>query len=217
MTTQQVIDYFAVLQDKYSSPNLLDDEVLEFVNNSINEYINRLLPDARGGNLNLETDKLVSATLRPLMFILPTITTTAGVLTNATIDAALVVASGNSSATHYRILSIAAGSVGYPVEYTRHNDYFTFKKNYFKQATITEPRYRQVEGGYPIEPVDNTIPLVVTVLKKPYILSLSPVVDPELEDSTMYTIIAIALGLAGVSTRDEEIIQDLRNISVQGK
>lgn len=216
MSTQDCIDYFAIIQDKYGSPNLLDDEVIDFLNNAINEYIHRCLPDNQGGVANLEADKNVTANLRPLIYLLPTMTTTAGILTNATIDGVLATASGDAAATHMRILSIAAGSVGYPVSYVRYNNFWRFQQNYFKAASTTEPQYTQEAVGYPVYPVDNTVPLLVTVLKRPVVLDLVGN-DPELQDDVMYVVIAIALQLAGVSTRDQELIQDIRNTTLQGK
>ncbi len=216
MTTAEAIAYCTILQDKYGSPNVVDSEWLDYLNHAINEYIHRCLPDNQGGVVNYENDKNIEANLRPLIYLLPTMTTTAGVLADATIDAALVTASGDSAATHMRIMSIAAGSVGYPVKFVRHNNFWRFNRNYFKAASATAPQYTDTSTGYPVSPVNNSIPLVVTVLKRPSVLDLVGQ-DPELENDVMYVIIAIALQLSGVTTRDQELIQDVRNITLQGK
>ena len=72
-----------------------------------------------------------------------------------------------------------------------------------------------ITTGLKFYPTDDSIDLSIAVLKKPKVLS--DTVDPELDDYVMYDIIMIALQLGGVSTRDEEIIQDIRSIAVQGK
>lgn len=213
LTTQNCIDYCNQLLDKFGSPNAIDAEWLNYLNDATNKYINRLLPDPEDGVANYEQDKNITANLRPLIYNLPALTTTAGILTNATIDAALVTASGDAAASHFRIVTIGATTSGYPVKYVRHANYFPFFRNYFKKASATEPQYTQDVTGYPVTPVNNTTALYVTVLKKPNILALSPLVNPEFESYVMYKIIIIAVKLAGIAIRDEELERELQAIA----
>lgn len=218
MTTQECVDYFAILQDKYGSPNLIESEIVDFLNHAINEYINRLIPDTQGGVANVEMDSNILNNITPLIFTIST-TTTSGVLTNAVIDAALVTASGDAAAERMITLNVFATSSGvtYPVKFTKHNNIFAYERNFWKKAeSPNRIRYTLNGDGLQFYPTDDAIAIGVTCVKTPKILEIG-VTDPELSDYAMYNVIAIALQLAGVSTRDTELIEDIRAISLQAK
>jgi hypothetical protein len=77
-----------------------------------------------------------------------------------------------------------------------------------------------LSDGLQIIPIQdyNTPTLIrfgTTIVKHPRKMNLDPdPVDPEWDDYNMNLIIMIALQLAGISTRDEELIADIRNVKV---
>lgn len=213
MTTQDLVNYFAVLQDKFGSPNLISSEVVGFLNHATNEWLNRLVPDSQGGVVNFEEDSNVTAQLKPLIYTVSLNTTSEGILTQSALDAALTTAVGTASST-FRIMAVSSSAA--PVRYIKHNNLATNTRNLYKTPTSSYRLYTQVAAGYQFYPQAVT-PLGVTVIKKPAVLSLTGPVNPELEDYVLYNILTIALQLAGVSTRDEELIGAVRNITVQGK
>jgi len=210
LTTLQAIDYCNQLQDKYGSPNVIPAEWINYLNDATNKYINRLLPDSEDGVLNFEQDKLVTANLRPLIFGVFYLFTSGGLITNAALSAALLSSYGEVG-TVLRIITL--GRNGYPIQYVRHANEYSFNRNYFKRASATNPQYYQYTNGYAVLPTDDSSVVGCTVLKAPRVLSLSPVVDPEFDDYVMYKIIVIALKLAGVATRDEELEASLKAIA----
>ena len=219
MTTQEAVDYFAILQDKYGSPNLIESEIVDFLNHAVNEYINRVLPDSQGGVVNIEMDSSVLNNIAPIIFTISE-NTTSGLLTNAVIDAALVTESGDANAERLTILEVSVTDTGvkYPAKYTKYNNINAFERNFFKKSSSPDNvRYVYNGKGLQFYPTDDVVDIGLTVVKKPKTLALSPAVNPEFSDYVMYSVIAIALQLAGVSTRDTELIEDIRAISVQGK
>ena len=220
MSTSEAVDYFSILQDKYGSPNLIESEVVDMLNHAQFEYLNRLFPDNQGGVANVEVDSNVVANVQPLIYTITTnMAAVTGLLSTSTINTALVTASGDSAATYFRVLSVGvtADNITYPVKYIKQNNLWSNERNYFKKASLTNPRYTFRGDGLKFYPVDSTVDLTITVVKNPKTLSLSPAVNPEFKDYAVYQIIMIALQLAGVSTRDEEIIRDIQGISLQAK
>jgi hypothetical protein len=218
LTTQQCVDYFLVLQDKYGSPSVTQSEVVDFLNHGINEYLNRIFPDNEGAVVNFEQDKNVTATIQPLIYTFAATTAGTGLLTTAALNTLLATDSGIGSAEFFRVgdIGLTFGGITYPVKYVRSNNLWAFSRNYFKKPSLTRPKYELISKGILVYPA-GTQTLTISVIKKPKVLSLTGPVNPELEDYVMYSVIAIALQLAGVSTRDEAIIQDIRNITLQGK
>jgi len=54
------------------------------------------------------------------------------------------------------------------------------------------------------------------IIKRPSMLSLTPkVVNPELDDYAMYSIIMIAVKMAGIAIRETEFLQDMRLAGIQ--
>jgi len=218
MTTQEAVNYFNVLIDKYGSPNVIDSEILTYLNHAINEYLNRVLPSNQGGVINFEEDKNVIANIQPLIYAVTVNMDSTGLLTDAVLNAAVDVAAGTGS-TYLRIMSVGqtVAGVTYPVKYVRQNNLWPFHRNYFKKPVTTQSKFTLVAEGLQFYPTAASNALKVAVIKKPNVLALSPVVNPEWGDMEMFVIIAIALQLGGVAIRDEEVIQDLRNITLQGK
>ena len=223
MTLQDAIDKFNVLQDKYGSPSLVETEIVSFLDMAQQERLNRLFPDDMGGVVNFEKDENVLSNLKGLIYYLVagTFTLTSNgkgaILAYVDIDAAIDALSYwvDGSAKLFRILNIDYNGV--PVRYTKHNNLLSNQTNSFKQATTDNPRYTLLSQGiqfYPSTIVETDIE--VTVVKKPdsffLIYNDEPLTEIyEWDDYNMNLVIMIALQLAGISTRDEELLMDIRN------
>lgn len=207
MTTAAAIAYMTVLQDKYGSPDLTDDENISFLNHAQNEYLNRLFPDNEGAVVNFEQDRNIAANVRFLMQDL-SVAIAAGTMTNAAIDTAI-----GSSNTLFRVLNVGLSTAPYVVRYMKHNNAGAFNRNYFKRPVVgVNPRYTFSATGLKFYPTTLTT-TNLTVLRKPKVITSG--VAPEWDDYTFYNIIAIALQLAGVSVRDTELIDEISKLSVQ--
>jgi hypothetical protein len=221
MTTQAALDVFDILQDKYGSPDVVASEGVSLLNMATNEYLNRLLPDSQGGLVNAEFDSNTLALVKPLVWAFNVSYTTiaSGFLTNATLNGALQTASGDGTTTVFRYLDAYYndGTNDWPLKFLKHNNRSAFMKNTFKKPTIGKRVYYQLlSNGIRIQPTSGYVAgtFNFSVVKTPAILDLVGN-DPELDDYAMYNVIAIALKLAGVATRDEEILTDIRNTQVQ--
>jgi hypothetical protein len=217
MLQSKAVDIFAIIQDKYNSPNLITSEVIDLLNMALTgEYMNRLFPDNQGGIVNFEFDANVTANIQPLVWTITANMNTSGVVTDTVINTALRTATGNSSDSYFRIGSIGWGSDGYPVKYVKQNNRWSFQRNAFKQPSTTNPRFTLIGTGLQFYPTDVTKTLTINVIKKPRLLAVADLATQcELGDYQMYNVIAIALKLAGVGTRDSEILDDIRLANLQ--
>jgi len=202
MTTSEAISLFKILQDKYASPHLTDGEILKFLNMAQYERLNRLVPDDMGGVSALEQDQNVLMNIRPFIYKVTGLVVSSGFLSNSTISAAM------SGAELFRVLNINYYQ-GRPAKFTRHNNVLKEATNTFKDASQTNQKYVVLGNGYQFYPAYSTTDTSMTVVKKPATISAST--NPEWDDYNMNLILMIALQLAGISTRDEELIMDIRN------
>lgn len=209
MTTSEVLDIFKILQDKYASPSLIDSEILKFLNMAQYERINRIMPDDMGGVVNFEFDQNIASNVRHLIYSLTGLSATSDVLLNTTINTALANPSvAGTGAELFRILNVSVS--GKPAKYVNQNNLLTQAVNYFKAPSANYPRYSLLATGFKFYPSPAASSISLTVMKKPKTITLT--VNPEWDDYNMNLIVMIALQLAGVSTRDEELIADIRNI-----
>lgn len=217
MTTQEAVDLIFVLQDRYGSPDVEEDEAVSFLNMATYEWLNRLVPSNLGGVVNYELDANVLSNIKPLVFEISGTMSAGGVLTNGVINAALVSAGAAADATWYRIgnIGITISGITYPIKFKKHNENLAHERNVFKKGTATKIGYTIRNDGLKFKPIDSSNTLSAIVIKNPRALSLIDGVDPELDDQNMYNIVALALKLAGVATRDEELIMDVRNTALQ--
>ena len=206
MTTAEAISLFKILQDKYASPHLTDGEILKFLNMAQYERLNRLIPDDMGGVTALEQDQNVLMNIRPFVYNLTGFTITAGFLSNSAVSAALVSKAGAGSEL-FRVLNINYD--GKPAKFTRHNNILREETNVFKQGGQNIRKYVVLADGYQFYPSLTSAANSMTVVKKPFSITLN--VNPEWDDYNMNLILMLALQLAGISTRDEEVIMDIRN------
>lgn len=218
MTTAQAITYFNILIDKYGSPYFTDSEVVNFLNHAQYEYLNRLFPDSQGGVVNFEFDQNTAMNLKPLMYTLTATMSGAGLVTDTTLNTALQTASGDASATVFRIgaVGFVKDGVTYPARYVKQNNLFSFERNFFKKPTSPNRiRYTLLNNSIEFFPTDTeSSGLKIRVIKNPRTLDIATPVNPEFGDYTMFNIIVIAAQLAGVSVRDQELLGTLQGANV---
>jgi hypothetical protein len=219
MTLQTAVTIFNILQDKYGSPNVVTSEVIHYFNLAVNEYLNRLFPDTQGGLANVESDANTLAQIQPLVYVITGLAIpVGGVIASSTINAQLVITAG-SGATYFRILAaeiVDDSGEPFPIRFAKHNNIARYRKNDFKSPVPKDPTYLLRQDGIAIEGPPVATAVRLTVVKTPK--SYSPTdlnADVEFPDYTTYTLITIALKMAGVATRDEELIQDTRLTGVQ--
>jgi hypothetical protein len=219
MTTQELVDYFSILQDKYGSPNLIEDEIVTMLNHAQSEYLNRLFPDTQGGVANVEVDSNTIAQVQPLIYTITGNMDSGGVLTGTVINTALNTATGGSDDTYFRVMSVAITVNGSKKRsrFVKQNNIWAITNISFKTPTIEESRHTLIANGIQFYPTDAAKTITLTVVKEPAKLALDPAVNPDFSDYSLYTIIMIALQLSGVSVRDAELIGAIQNISTQGK
>jgi hypothetical protein len=211
MLLSKVIEIFLILQDKTGSPNVIEDEVIDLVNMAIEEYLDRVFPDNEGGTVNWEYDTNVTANIQPLIWTLTSLSTTSGgILTTTTVNTALQTATSDVNAAYFRV-----GSIGYtasgetiPVKYIKQNNRWSFEQNYFKKPSVTKPRWTYIADGFQFYPATTLTPLTLNVVKEPKVLTSANLADEmEFSDYACYNILSIALKLAGVATRDTDMLE----------
>lgn len=217
LTTQNLVDLYNVLLDKYGSPNQLDSEIIDNLNMATYEYLNRLVPDNQGGVVNFEFDTNVVKNIKPLIYELELNMDSDGLLEETSIETELQSESGDAEAKVFRVMSIGitTGGKQYPVKYVFQNSRYVDERNVFKRPSATNPKYTMLAAGLQFYPTNASDPLVITVIKTPAALSLSPLQNPELDDYSLYAILSLALQLGGIQVRDEALIADIRNTSLQ--
>lgn len=217
MTTQKAVDIINILQDRYGSPDVAPGEVVDFLNMATYEWLNRLVPSNLGGVVNYDFDVNTLSNIKPLVFGITANMSASGVLTNAAITTALVAAGAEAGAAWYRIgnIGITISGKTYPIKHGKHNNILAYDRNFFKKPSATRIKFSIRQDGLKFNQIDSVNPLTAIVIKHPKLLSLVGPVNPELDDAQMYNIIAIALKLAGVSTRENELIMDIRNTGIQ--
>ena len=172
MNVVEMHQWFDLIQDKVDSVYYTEVEKDQFINRSIQLFINDVIhkfTEVPNGPLvissNLEESLNASEVLRPLMLIdLPVNTYVVqdedgnaftadndrpGLITSAEIEAAIEEKSGETE-TFLHILSLSDGDMA--VSYVRENDYFKLEQNEFKKATSTDKKYRISSEGVMITP-----------------------------------------------------------------
>lgn len=208
MLVSKAVEIFEVLLDKYGSPNIIESEILNHFEMATYLYLNRMFPDSQGGIVNFDLDSNVTANIQPLIYVLEGLTTAPpNVLANGTINTALQTASAEPGATYFRIVAIGSGNR--PVKYVKHNNLWAHLDNSFKAPTTTYPLYTLVSGGIQLYPTTPGTTLTVTVVKTPRAITTTSQAF-EFIDYAVYNIIAIAVKLAGVGLREDDVINEIR-------
>lgn len=205
MTITEMHQLFDIISDKEGIPYFTDDEKDLLLNRAQIETIRELLPDQLNPNaVNVETSSIVFDNVEDLVYEVSGINTSSGELTKATINTALQAASGDSE-DYWLILNVSYD--GKPCKHVRHNDWYKFQANDFKTASADVPQYRGLSSKLVFLPVDDTASIGLTLLKNPVEVDLGTVTNCELPDSMHTRVVAIGLEFAGISARDEALMQ----------
>ena len=222
MNVVEMHQWFDLIQDKVDSVYYTETEKDQFINRSIQLFINDIIhkfTDTREGPLvissNLEESLNASEVLRPLMLLdLPVSTDEDGVITEEEIDSAIETATGETE-TFLHILSVSDGTKH--IAYVRENDFYKFNQNEFKKATEAYKQYRVGELGVYVHPLvdDNGQDLnpagyFISVIKAPKQVNYETLDSTDLPETTHDYILAKALELAGLASQDEALLQ-MRN------
>lgn len=202
--------YFDILQDKYGSQYFTVSEKETLFNRAILDFVNSHFTPNKKGVTEAERNQRISENLQPLTYRVPAINMDpTGLITNSQIETSLqtIVASGQ----FMRLLALGweqSDSYSPPIKFTRHNDWYQFKRNYFKDPKRAGvPKYYTDGLNYFIQPINTIVSIRPTVIKYPAIVSSVGPVECDLPDFTHNIVLASALSLAGVSSRDEALSQ----------
>lgn len=199
--------YFDILQDKYGSPYFTNPEKSLLINRAQVIFVKELLPTEPNQIINLENTQNTLNEVSSLIIRLNPISSidpSSGLVSFADIQTELTARS--AGAVLWRILSIgySRDSVNFtPVKYVRHNDWFEFQDNYFKSPDQTNPKVVEYNAGFQLLPLNISTSLYFFVLKYPKNVDIDTVISSDLPDYTHDKIVAIALELAGIGTRDQ--------------
>jgi hypothetical protein len=207
MTIQEKLQWFDILQDQFGSPYFTDAEKLLFLNRGQWEYVKNLFPGNEGGIINIETNSDVWENVAPLMWKLSDeVVSSTGLITYDALTTNLRSISGDATTDIFKLLKIGykKGQKIGQVKVMRHNDEYAFVENFFKKPSAKSFRYDLENNSIKISPIDQTARIMVTVLKSPRQMALTPsVVNTDLPSSTHNEIVAYGLQFAGVASRDE--------------
>lgn len=204
MTSVELHEYFDLLLDKQGSPYFTDDNKDMFLNMAQLEYVKRLLPSNEGGIVNAEETQLVFNNIYTLVYEVSCGTMNgSGLIPVTTAQTALNAASSGTDPLMY-VLNVSLG--GLPVLYTRHNDWYEFERNAFKQGTAENPRYRYNNVNFVFSPVNTTDLVSMSLLKTPRNVVLNSV-DSELPAHTHKSLVELAVELASVAIREGDLAQ----------
>jgi hypothetical protein len=227
MTIDKMIEWFDLIQDKSESVYFSNENKLEFINRAQDLFINKVLFSFLQGQKKVQESPMIGSgiesTSSSLEKIWPLVledlivsSDASGFISFDTIEGAINSATGGGF-TVLHTLNISKD--GNYIRFVRHNDFYRHNKNSFKTPTATYPTFRISRNGLTINPT-GVGSYKVSVVKSPLLMEFNSFGDPlnvssELPETTHNEIMSIALGFAGLSSRDEALIQTqtLRNES----
>lgn len=114
-----------------------------------------------------------------------------------------------SGATLWRELSIknVLGLVTTPVNYSRHNDWAQFLNNSFKTPTNSNPKVYETALDYRFLPINPAAQIGFICLKYPVTVDIDLGISSDLPDFTHDKVLALALDLAGIASRDTALME----------
>ena len=207
MTAQQCHDYFNLLTDKVESAYFTVDEIDSLLTQASIEYVKRTLPSAENQGINLETDEINYGNLYSLTYNTAGLNmSSSGVITVSAVQSALNTASSSTEA-FMAILGASWTKSGatYPVKWTRLNNYWKDVRNPFKSGDAVEPIYKFDKTNFTFSPIDVNASVVFTLLKQPKAVDLDAGTTIELPSHVHKAVVELAVDLASVSTRDQEL------------
>lgn len=219
--------WFNILLDHYNEEYFIDTEVDEFINAGGIEFVNDIIFKEYFPTLG-ENEKGVQALnsmesviqgseiLQPLIIPDLTVSVTSGFLSNDDINTALSTYTSDANDRIMHVISLTHDVAGDErmIRFVRHNDRARFRQNFFKKPTERNPIFSIVRNGMIIEP--STVDSVsVSILKEPRKVSKKDGISLDLPSFTHQRVIAYAIALSGVASRDDALIQ-LQQISGNG-
>ncbi|HEY0751635.1 MAG TPA: hypothetical protein VGD26_10790 [Chitinophagaceae bacterium] len=213
MTVAELVNYFDLLQDKYGSPYFTTSEKETFLTQAQLDLISKYLPQD-GGPENAERNANNSMVLSPISFSVSTSMDTSGVITKASVESSLSTALG-FTATIIRPSSITwSDSDGMrPVMGpTRQNNWAKYQDNAFKDPVVSEPRYYETAVSYIIDPVNVNATIVINGLRYPKAINVAGNQTSELASIYHTEVVARALEIAGVGSRDQ-MLSELKKLN----
>lgn len=215
MNIIEMHDWFDLIQDKVDAVYYTTTEKDQFINRSIQLFINDVIHQFRDDpnrglmiTSTLEESLNASEVLRPLMLLdLPVSSAASGIMTDEAIEAAILAAVGEEG-TFLHILSLKDNN-DLPVKYVRENDFASFQRNDFKQASSSAKQYRIGIDGIYCYPI-GIASYKLSVIKAPNEVNYEGLQSTDLPDTVHDFVLAKALELAGLSSRDEALVR-MRN------
>lgn len=208
MTIAQMVDYFDLLQDKYGSPYFTTAEKERWLIQAEWDLISDFLPKD-GGELNVELNANTWMVFNPILYSFTSNMNGSGIITKSTLETTMTTALGFTSKI-IRPLSITwlATGINRPVKGpTRYNNWAMYLRNVFKTPTVDFPRYYESSTGYVLLPVDTSATIAINVLRSPRPMSVGSGFTSELSEIFHNDIVARALELAGVGSRDQMLAE----------
>lgn len=205
MTITEMARYFDILQDKFGSPYFTNPEKSLLLNRAQVIFVKEMLPTDADSDLSLETNADTVAVVSPLIVALTPIQNPSnGSVTKTNMQSNLTALI--AGALYWRVLNIGYsidGTSFVPVKYVRHNDWYAFMDNYFKNPDDSNPKYKETYIDFQFLPNNISANLYFTVLKYPALVDIDTNISSDLPDSVHDKVVSIALELAGIGTRDE--------------
>lgn len=212
MTIAQMATLFDLLQDKYGSPYFTNSEKTVFFNRAHVAFVRELLfpeeGDENSKQVNIEYSQDTISAVAPLIFTLPAISmNSSGYITKASIQTSLNAMQNGAIVWRPLSIGLVSGGDKHPVSYVRHNDWWKFQENYFKVPTLDNPKCKETITEYQFLPVNLTAQIYFDILKYPLVVDIDGGISSDLPDFTHDTIVAIALSMAGVCSRDQALLE----------
>lgn len=207
MTVVELHQYFDLLTDKIGSAYFTDVEKDAFLNQASVEFVKKTLPSSEGGVINLEFDQIVYSNIYTLVYETLGLTPSSqGKITRSQVQAALNVQTSSTEPFIYVMnVSWTKSGTTHPVMYVRQNEWYASEQNTFKKGKSNRPNYKQDAIGFVFSPIDVTSSIKFTLLKMPRPIDLSGGITSDLPDSTHKSIVEMAVELASVGLRDQEL------------
>lgn len=203
--------YFDIIQDKYGSTYYTDAEKDLFLQRAHIEFVKELLPVRNEDTQNIELSQDTISQIATLIYELPYFNMdSTGTVPKSSIETALNTAISGGVLWRPLSIGIILGGKSVPAKYIRHNDRWEFANNYFKKPSIDSPKVRETASAYLFEPITTSAKIYFTVLKYPAVVSISGNISSDLPDHTHDKIVAMALELTGVASRDAALAQLLQ-------
>ena len=227
MTINDMHSWFNILLDHYNEPYFIDTEIDEFINSGAVEFVNDIIfkeyfpsmgENEKGIQALNSIESVIqgSEVLQPLIIPDLTVAVAGGIATNTAINSAIAASTGDANDTIMHVMSVTYDLSGEErlVRYVRHNDRARFRRNEFKKPTERNPIFSLVRNGLLIEP-SNLANVIVSVIKNPRKVSKENQIDLDLPEFTHQRVIAYALSMSGIASRDDVLVQ-LQQLSGNG-